>query len=82
MPLNPGKEPFHQPAPFITTQSSTILCSGLHPIAAMWCDHLNAFLAQFFIQLVTVVGAITNQVFRLRFDHVELEAQLHQGDLS
>jgi len=81
LPLNQGKESFHQPAQFITTQSSTTLCSGLHPIAAMWCNHLNASLAQFYIQRVTVVGAITNQVFRLRFDHVELEAQLHQGDL-
>ena len=81
MPLNPGKEPFHQPAPFITTQASAILCLGFYPIPALGCDHLNTVLAQFVIQLVAVIRAITNRVLGLCLDHVEVEAQLYQSDL-
>jgi hypothetical protein len=35
---------------------------------------------QLLIQRIAVVGAITDQILRLGFDHVEVEAQLHQAD--
>src|SRR5215468_653746 len=41
-------------------------------------DHLNAVLSQLRIQRIAVIGAIADQVFRLGFDHVEVETQLHQ----
>jgi len=80
LPLNPGEEAFHQPAPLIATQSAAVLCIGFKPSLPMWRDHFNAFLAQFFIQFVAVVGTITNQIHRLRLDHVEVKTQLHQSD--
>jgi len=46
----------------------------------MWRDHLDAVFSHFFIEWVAVVGAIANQVLRLGFDHVEVEAQLHQAN--
>ena len=41
MPLNPGKEAFHQPAPLIATQSSAILRLWSDPVPSMRCDHLG-----------------------------------------
>ena len=43
-------------------------------------DHLDAVSTQLLIQRIAVVGAITDQILRLGFDHVEVEAQLHQAD--
>lgn len=43
--------------------------------------HLDTHVPQFLAQFVAIVGAIANQVFRHRIDHVELEAQLHERDL-
>jgi hypothetical protein len=36
-------------------------------------DHLDAFLSELRIQRIAVISAIADQVFRLRFDHVEVE---------
>jgi hypothetical protein len=36
-------------------------------------DHLDAVLSQLRIQRIAVIGAIADQVFRLGFDHVEVE---------
>jgi len=80
LPLNPGEEALHQPAPFITTHSTAILRLGINPSPSMWRDHFNAFLAQLFIQFVAVVGAITNQIFWSCLDHVEVKTQVHQGE--
>jgi len=38
----------------------------------MRCDHLNAIVS--FIQRIAVIGAIADQILRLGFDHVEVEA--------
>jgi hypothetical protein len=32
------------------------------------------------VQGIAVVGAVTDQILGLGFDHVEVEAQLHQAD--
>ena len=37
-------------------------------------DHLNAVVSQLLIQRIAVVGAIADQILRLGFDHVEVEA--------
>ena len=80
MPLKPGKETFHQPASFVSPQASAVLRLGLHAILSVRRDHLDTLLPQLLIQLVAVVGAVADQIFRLRLDHVELETQLHQRD--
>jgi len=46
----------------------------------VWRDHLDAVSAQLLVQGIAVVGAVTDQILRLGFDHVEVEAQLHQAD--
>ena len=38
-------------------------------------DHLNAVVSQLLIQRIAVVGAIADQILRLGFDHVEVEAE-------
>ena len=43
-------------------------------------DHLDAVSSHFLIQRVTVVGAITDEVLWLGFDHVEVETELDQAD--
>jgi hypothetical protein len=43
-------------------------------------DHFDAISAQLLVKRITVVGKIANQVFRVGFDHVEVEAQLHQAE--
>src|SRR3954464_6146150 len=41
-------------------------------------DHLNALLAQFFVQPIAIVSAVADEVLRLGLDHVEVEAELYQ----
>jgi hypothetical protein len=46
----------------------------------VWRDHLDAVSAQLLVQGIAVVGAVTDQILRLGFDHAEVEAQLHPAD--
>src|SRR3954452_14547285 len=41
-------------------------------------DHLNALLAQFFVQPIAIVSAVDDEVLRVGLDHVEVEAELYQ----
>ena len=59
--------------------TATILRRQLAAIGAVWRDHLDAVSTQLLIQRIAIVGAITDQILRLGFDHVEVEAQLHQA---
>src|ERR1700738_1964504 len=43
-------------------------------------NHLNAVVSQLLVQRIAVIGAIADQILRLGFDHVEVEAELHQAD--
>jgi hypothetical protein len=45
----------------------------LASVALMRRDHLDAVFSQVRIQRIAVIGAIADQVFRLGFDHVEIE---------
>jgi hypothetical protein len=45
----------------------------LAAIGAVWRDHLSA---QLLVQGIAVVGAVTDPILWLGFDHVEVEAQL------
>ena len=44
-------------------------------------NQVHPVLLQVGIEPIAVIGTIANQIIRLRLDHVELEAELHQGDL-
>lgn len=43
-------------------------------------DHLGSLLTNLFIQLIAVVRTTSKQILRLRFNHVEVERQLHERD--
>src|ERR1700751_2612736 len=45
LPLNPGEEPFDQPAPGISPKSASILRRALAAIGAVRRDHLDAVFA-------------------------------------
>ena len=82
MQLQPGKEPFDEPASLIAPQPPAVLgLVPLEPVVAMRGNHLDAVALKLRVERVAVIRAIANQVLGLRFDHVELEAQLHERDL-
>src|SRR5215472_10801521 len=74
LPLDPGEEALDEPAPRVTAEPSSILRERLSAIGAMRCNHLDALSSQLLVQRVAVVGAVTDQILRLGFDHVEVEA--------
>ena len=45
LPLNPGEEPFDQPAPSISPKSASILRGALATIGSVRRDHLDAIFA-------------------------------------
>ena len=45
LPLNPGEEPFDQPASGISPESASILRGALATIGSVRCDHLDAIFA-------------------------------------
>src|ERR1700760_2639893 len=79
LPLNPCEEALDHPSPCISPQPASILGGRPATVGSMRCDHLDAVSTQLLIQRIAVVGAISNQVFGLGFDHVEIEAQLNQA---
>src|SRR5215813_9035009 len=78
LPLNPSEEALDEPAADVAALPSPILRGRLAAVAPMRRDHLDAVLSQLGIQRIAGIGAIADQVFRLGFDHVEVETQLHQ----
>jgi hypothetical protein len=81
LPLYPGEETLDEPASHIAAQPSSILRRRLDAIGAVWRDHLDTISSQFLVERIAVIGTVADQVFWLGFDHVEVEAQLHQADL-
>ena len=43
-------------------------------------NQVHAVLLEVVIEPITVIGTIPNEMFGLGFEHVEVEAQLDQGD--
>jgi len=78
MPLHPCEESLDDPAPLIATQPSSVLCRAFHAVRLMWRDHLDALFAKLGVKRIAVVCAVADQILRLRFDHVEVERQLHE----
>ncbi len=63
--LQPGKQSLDLPSPFVSTQCPAVLRHGPGPIAPMRGDQLDALLFQLGIELVTVVGLISDQSSRV-----------------
>src|SRR5579885_1621896 len=80
LPLEPGKEPFDEPATLIPPQMAAIL--GLELASGpVWRNQVHPVLLEVVIEPVAVVGPIPNEMFGLGLQHVEVETQLHQRDL-
>src|SRR5262245_12900896 len=80
LPLDPGEEAFDQPAPQEASQAAPVLRRRFRSIRAVWRDHLDAILTQRVVERVTVVSTVADEIFRLGFDHVEVEAQLYEAN--
>ena len=63
VPLNPGKEALDEPASGVSAEAATILRLGFASVRTVRRDHLDAIPAQFLIQRIAIVGAISNQIF-------------------
>jgi hypothetical protein len=74
LPLNPREEALDHPPPCVSPQPASILCGRFAAIGSVRRDHLDAVSTQFHIQRIAVVGAISDQIFGLGFDHVKIEA--------
>lgn len=81
MPLKPRKESLHDPASLVSAQAPSVLRLALPAVGFMRGNHLDALLSKLCVERIAVVRAITDQIIRLGFDHVEVEAQLHECDL-
>ena len=44
-------------------------------------NQVHPVLLEVLIELIAVIGAITNEMFRFGFQHVEVETEVHQRDL-
>jgi len=77
--LQPGEKPFDFPAAFIPPQLPSVLSFWLRPVAAMWRDQLNAVLFQkIIIELVTVIGFVANEFFRLSGNEKAVKCRFRQ----
>ena len=77
--LQPSEKPFDFPAAFIPPLLPSVLSFWLRPVAAMWCDQLNAVLFQkIIIELVTVVCFVANEFFRLSGNEKAVKRRFRQ----
>ena len=75
-PLEPGKEPFDEPAALVAPQMPTVL--GLKfARRSMRGNHVHPVLREVRIEPVTVIRPIANEVLGLGLQHVEVETELH-----
>jgi len=72
LPLNPSKEAFDDPPPFVATQSPAIPGLPSNAVRFVRCDHLGALLVQLLVERIAAIGAIANQVLGLHFDCMQL----------
>ncbi len=71
--LYPGDEALDPPTSHVRLSRRRSCVGGL-PVGTVRRDHLNAVVSQFLMQRIAVTGAIADQILRLGFDHVEVEA--------
>ena len=77
--LQPCKKAFDFPSPSVSTQCSTILSGRFTSIALMRCDHLHtSFFRQAFIQFITIVSFVTDQMLRQFFQKTSLQGVINK----
>src|SRR5262249_19041215 len=78
--LQPGEQPFHFVTLAVSPQRTSVLCSGLFPVASMGRDHFNPGRRQLFVQRVTVIRLVSDQSFRELIDEAFEESVCDKGD--
>src|ERR671914_1274641 len=77
----PGEQPLHLPPPFVAAQGASILGCGFLAVLPMGSNHLDSLFTQGGIQLVRVIGFISNQPLRCLRHQPSLQSSLHQRHL-
>jgi hypothetical protein len=62
--IEPSKQAFNLPSPFVSTQYATVLSRFSDAVVSVRCDQLNAAGSKFFIERIAVIGTILNKSFR------------------
>src|SRR5215475_8398819 len=78
--LQPGEQPFHFVTSAVSPQRTSVLCSGLFPVASMGRDHFNPGRRQLSVQRVTVIRLVSDQSFRELIDESFEESVCDKGD--
>jgi hypothetical protein len=81
LPLNPGEEALDDPAALVSAQPPSVLGLAFDAVGLVRSDHFDPLRTQLLIERIAVVRLVANEILGLRFDHVKIERQLHQGDL-
>lgn len=80
LPLHPREEAFDDPTARVSAERSSVLRLELLAIPAVRRDEIDTFSRELLVERIAVVGTIADEILRLRLEHVEVEAQLHQRD--
>jgi hypothetical protein len=78
--LQPRKQAFYLPPPFVTTKLSTVLRFRLCSIRFVRSNHLGFKLCQAFIQWIRVVSLVANQLFRSLICKTRKQSLLDKSD--
>jgi len=78
--LQPGKEALNLPAVSIAPQWPAILSGGFLAVGLMRCDQFDTLFAQPFVQRITVVGSISDQLSRTLLCKAALERSFDQSN--
>lgn len=63
--LQPGKEAFDFPPPFVSSEFSPVLAVRSCAVTTVRCDQLDSVLGKLIVQRVAVISLVGNQSFRL-----------------
>ena len=74
----PCKQTLNLPTPPVAPQLPSVFRPGPYSVAAMWSSHLGAKFSQTSVQLVTVIGPVSNQPLRPARGEVRIKILFHQ----
>ncbi len=79
LPLEPGEEAFHEPAPFVSREVEAVLCLQF-PGRAMGRNHIHTILFEIVIEAIAIIGTVPNEMLRLGLQYIEFQTELDQRD--
>jgi hypothetical protein len=78
--MNPGEESLHLPALLVPAPRSAILSLIPLPARPVRRDHLDAFCSEFLVQLLRIIGTVSDEPYRLILRKPAEESVLDKGD--